>query len=56
MAYHGTIYRSGDAPPTSRFYDQGKFGRMFGSLPAFAMDTPSMRNALKKLVQLGINK
>lgn len=49
MAYHGTIYRSGDAPPTSRFYDQGKFGRMFGSLPAFAMDTPSMRNALKKL-------
>ena len=49
MAAHGNIYRSGDNPPTSKFYDQGKFGRLFGSLPPFSLDTPSMRAQLKKL-------
>jgi hypothetical protein len=49
MAAHGNIYRAGDNPPTSKFYDQGKFGRLFGSLPPFSLDTPSMRAALKKL-------
>jgi Animal haem peroxidase len=49
MAAHGNIYRSGDNPPASKFYDQGKFGRLFGNLPPFALDTPSMRSALKKL-------
>lgn len=53
MAGHGKVYRSGDNPPNSKFYDQGKFGRMFAELPAFAMDTPSMRSALKKLGELG---
>ena len=49
MAAHGNIYRSGDNPPTSKFYDQGKFGRLFGNLPAFSLDTPSMRAQLRKL-------
>jgi Animal haem peroxidase len=53
MAAHGNIYRSGDNPPTSKFYEQGKFGRLFGNLPAFSLDTPSMRAQLKKLGALG---
>jgi hypothetical protein len=53
MAAHGKVYRSGDNPPKSTFYDQGKFGRIFGNLPAFATDTPSVRAALKELGKLG---
>lgn len=53
MAAHGNIYRAGDNPPQSTFYDQGKFGRMFGKLPAFAGDTPTLRAALAKLGKLG---
>ncbi len=53
MAGHGKVYRSNDAPPSSRFYDQGKFGRMFASLPPFALDTPSLRSALKELGEQG---
>jgi hypothetical protein len=49
MASHGNIYRSGDAPPSSKFFDQGKFGRLFPSFPPFSLDTPSLRSALKKL-------
>lgn len=52
MAGHGNIYRSGDNPPSSTFYDQGKFGRIFGQLPAFAFDSPSVRAALKELGKL----
>jgi hypothetical protein len=53
MAGHGNIYRSGDNPPSSAFYEQGKFGRMFGSLGPFAADSPSLRSALKELGKLG---
>jgi hypothetical protein len=53
MAGHGNIYRSGDNPPNSTFYDQGKFGRMFGQLPAFAHDSATVRAALKELGKLG---
>jgi hypothetical protein len=53
MAAHGNIYRAGDNPPQSTFYDQGKFGRMFGKLPAFMPDTPSARAALNNLGKLG---
>ena len=53
MAGHGKVYRSDDAPPSSKFYDQGKFGRMFASLPPFALNTPSLRSALKKLGEKG---
>lgn len=46
---HGCVYRSGGTPPNSKFYDQGKFGRLFGTLPPFALDTPSLRAALAKI-------
>lgn len=32
--------------PRSTFYEQGRFGRMFPTLPPFAADTPSVRSAL----------
>jgi len=53
MAGHGQVYRSGDSPPNSSFFDQGKFGRLFGNLPAFAADTPSKRADLQELGKLG---
>ena len=53
MAGHGNVYRSGDNPPSSTFYDQGKFGRLFGHLPPFAFDSPSVRAALKELGKQG---
>lgn len=49
MAGHGNVYRSGDAPPSSKFYDQGKFGRLFPTLPPFSLDTPTLRAALMKI-------
>ena len=36
---HG-IYPQDVAPPQSRYFDSGRFGRMFGELPPFAADTP----------------
>ena len=49
MAGHGNVYRSGDAPPSSKFYDQGKFGRLFPTLLPFSLDTPTLRAALMKI-------
>lgn len=49
---HGCVYRSGGTPPNSKFYDQGKFGRLFGNLPAFALDTPALRAALTKIGEI----
>ena len=49
MSHHGNVYRSGDAPPSSTFYDQGKFGRLFQNLPAFSSDSPALRAALLKI-------
>lgn len=45
MARHG-IYPKEIVPPVSDYYDSGRFGRMFGKLPAFASDTPQVRRAL----------
>jgi hypothetical protein len=39
----------GTSTPRSVFYDRGRFGRLFPTLPAFAADTPSMRAALAEL-------
>lgn len=36
----------GVTTPKSRFYEQGRFGRLFPTLPAFAADTPQMREVL----------
>ncbi|NHC13120.1 peroxidase family protein [Motilibacter deserti] len=39
----------GESTPRSRFYDTGRFGRLFPTLPPFAPDTPLMRDALAEL-------
>lgn len=45
MPYHGS-YPQDIVPPVSKYHDSGRFGRMFGKLPAFATDTPKIRKAL----------
>jgi len=47
---HG-IYPQDVAPPRSRYFDSGRFGRMFGELPPFAADTPQVRAALLEIGQ-----
>ncbi len=39
--------------PKSTFYDEGRFGRLFPTLPAFAADTPSVRAALVEIGRPG---
>ena len=39
----------GESTPQSIFYDQGRFGRLFPTLPTFAADTKLMRDALLEL-------
>jgi Animal haem peroxidase len=39
----------GESTPQSVFYDQGRFGRLFPTLPPFAADTPLLRDALADL-------
>jgi heme peroxidase len=39
----------GESTPQSVFYDQGRFGRLFPTLPPFAADTPLLRDALSEL-------
>ena len=36
----------GESTPQSVFYDQGRFGRLFPTLPPFAADTKLVRDAL----------
>ena len=43
----------GVTTPSSTFYDQGRFGRLFPTLPPFASDTPLVRAALTELGQPG---
>lgn len=45
MSRHG-VYPHDIVPPRSKYYDSGRFGRLFGKLPAFAPDTPDVRAAL----------
>lgn len=45
---HGSA-DDGLVTPQSTFYDQGRFGRMFPTLPPFAADTPQVRAALIEL-------
>jgi hypothetical protein len=39
----------GTRTPRSVFYDRGRFGRLFPTLPPFAADTPTVRAALAEL-------
>ncbi|MET0251241.1 MAG: heme peroxidase family protein [Novosphingobium sp.] len=52
MARHG-IYPHDIIPPRSKYYDSGRFGRMFGELPPFAADTPDVRAALIEIGKAG---
>lgn len=45
---HG-FYPTEIIPPSSTYFDSGRFGRMFGKLPAFAADTPQIRTALLEI-------
>jgi hypothetical protein len=47
------MFLGGDNPPRSTYYEQGKFGRLFPTLPAFAADNPTLRTALKEIGQSG---
>ena len=42
---HGTADNGALTPP-STFYERGRFGRMFPTLPPFSADTPTIRQAL----------
>jgi hypothetical protein len=53
MARHGSTHTIDFIPPRSRYFDSGKFGRMFGKLPPFASDNPSVREALLELGKPG---
>ena len=39
----------GESTPRSVFYSEGRFGRLFPTLPPFAADTPLIRDALAEL-------
>src|ERR671936_1241940 len=39
----------GQPTPHSQFYDEGRFGRLFPTLPPFAPDNPSIRAALTEI-------
>ena len=49
---HGSA-DSGVSTPSSTFYDRGRFGRMFPTLPAFSADTPTIRAALTEIGRAG---
>ncbi|MBD2743383.1 heme peroxidase family protein [Coleofasciculus sp. FACHB-1120] len=49
MTRHGQLYLRDQVPPRSTAYDQGKFGRLFPSLPPFASDSKSVRERLMEL-------
>lgn len=53
MSRHGHYPIGGGNPPSSVYYEQGKFGRLFPTLPPFAADTPSVRKALDALGEAG---
>lgn len=53
MTKHGQLYLRDMVPPRSKYYDKGKFGRLFPSLPPFMPDTAKVREALLALGQPG---
>jgi hypothetical protein len=49
---HGSA-DNGVTTPSSSFYDRGRFGRLFPTLPAFSADTPTIRAALTEIGRPG---
>ena len=52
MPRHG-VYPREIIPPVSDYYESGRFGRMFGKLPAFSSDTPRIRTSLQEIGEPG---
>ena len=52
MPRHG-VYPHDIVPQRSKYFDSGRFGRMFGELPPFAADTPDVRAALIEIGKVG---
>ena len=50
---HGRFNFGIENPPRSTYHDQGKFGRLFPSLPPFADDTRAVREALLDIGKSG---
>lgn len=50
---HGYFPAGNGNAPKSVYYEQGKFGRLFPTLPPFAIDSASVRNALDELGKAG---
>lgn len=53
MTHHGQLYLRDHVPPQSTYYDRGRFGRLFPSLPAFSSDNLSIRANLMELGKPG---
>ncbi|HEX9991127.1 MAG TPA: heme peroxidase family protein [Chloroflexia bacterium] len=53
MIQHGELYLRDMVPPRSKHYEKGKFGRLFPTLPPFAMDNEEVRKALLELGKPG---
>jgi hypothetical protein len=53
MTRHGHQTLGGENPPKSTYYERGKFGRLFPTLPPFASNTSAVRDALKVLGEKG---
>ncbi|HIK31632.1 MAG TPA: peroxidase [Oscillatoriales cyanobacterium M59_W2019_021] len=53
MTRHGQMSLRDIVPPRSKFYNQGKFGRLFPTLPPFAPDRESVRHALLEIGKAG---
>lgn len=49
MTHHGQLRRLEVVPPRSRYFDSGRFGRLFPTLPPFAPDTRTVRQDLLKI-------
>lgn len=52
MARHG-IYPRDIVPPISDYFASGRFGRLFGNLPPFSSDNPTVRHALMEIGKPG---
>ena len=53
MTHHGQLYLRDIVPPRSKYYNRGRFGRLFPTLPPFAADSTPVRTALMELGKLG---
>ena len=53
MTHHGQLYLRDIVPPRSKYYNRGRFGRLFPTLPPFAADSTPVRAALMELGKQG---